>query len=68
MAATEHTEWPPGFPDTLKDVITLYFTLQVSPSPDVGDRLATEIFTPSGCYYGPKANYKGSEGKFSLFK
>jgi len=67
MAATELTEWPPGFPDSLKNVIALYFTICNSHSPDVGDRLATEIFTPSGCHYTTRGDYKGSEGKSLLF-
>lgn len=62
----EPTEYPPSFPKPLKEVVALYFALVDSPSPDAGERLATEVFTPSGCLVTPKASFEGSEGKSLL--
>jgi hypothetical protein len=66
MSATKLTEWPPSFPTPLKDVIALYFALMESDDPKAGERLATEVFTPSGCIYGTRRTYHGSDGKFIL--
>ena len=67
MAATKLTEWPSLFPEPIKEVIALHFTMCESRSPKAGERLATEVFTPSGVLYGTRRTYAGSDGKSLLW-
>ena len=63
--ATKHTEWPSStFPENIKALLSHLFELIETQEPDVGQRLATEVFTPDGMTRSGMQEFTGAEGTF----
>lgn len=61
--ATLNTQWPtPTFPESTKALLAKFFALVESKDPDSGERLAYEIFTPTGLTKSGAMKYQGTEG------
>ncbi|EXJ79924.1 hypothetical protein A1O3_08209 [Capronia epimyces CBS 606.96] len=60
---TEGTAWPTSvtLPDSIKDLIAVFYTLADDKSADAGPRMAKEIFTADAHFGGATAVHKGSE-------
>lgn len=59
---TGPTEYPASFPQDLKDFITDLMSLLGASPPDIGKRLATDFFTPTGELVRHDETLHGSEG------
>lgn len=63
--ATTNTEWPsPTFPETVKNLVTKFFELIESTDPNVGDRLADEVFTKDAVVSSGIQVATGEAGKY----
>jgi len=61
--ATKDTEWPSAkFPENVKALLSHLFELIDSQEPDVGQRLATEVFTADGMTQSGLQKFTGAEG------
>jgi hypothetical protein len=61
--ATRDTEWPSStFPENVKALLSHFLELIESHEPDVGQRLATEVFTPDGMSENGMQKFTGAEG------
>jgi hypothetical protein len=62
--ATANTQWPsPTFPESTKALLAKLFDLIESKEPDVGQRLATEVFTPTGMTQSGLQKFSGTKGQ-----
>lgn len=60
---TSNTEWPsPALAEPIKSLINRAFEIADLKSEDCGDRVAKEIFTPTGQMVINKQTFAGSEG------
>ena len=65
--ATTKTEWPAThIPATLKNLMDHFFVIMDKNTPDAGDRLAAEVFTPEATFTLSGGTYVGSEGPSTL--
>jgi hypothetical protein len=65
--ATTKTEWPAThIPATLKNLMDHFFVIMNKNTPDAGDRLAAEFFTPEATFILSGGTYVGSEGPSTL--
>jgi len=63
-SATEATEWPStAIAPEVKQLISLFFHLVDQPDDNVGNRLASEVFTPDGKLLTVQGAAVGSEGQ-----
>ena len=66
--AIETTTWPAiPIPTDVKDLISRYYSLVETKDSSVGDRLATDVFTPDGIFSSPHVTAAGSAGEYSSF-
>jgi hypothetical protein len=63
---TANTKWPTSvaIPDSDKSRIDTFFNLLDTDSPEVGDRLADEIFVEDGILSGPAGGVRGEGMSF----
>ena len=63
-SATESTEWPSTpIASEVKQLISLFFHLVDQPDANIGDRLASEVFTTDGKLLTVQGAAVGSEGQ-----
>jgi hypothetical protein len=62
---TASAEWPSvvSVPDSVRNLIDLFFNLADDTSPGVGDRLVNEVFTETGVLITPMSTIEGIEGQ-----
>ena len=61
--ATLNTQWPtPTFLESTKALLAKFFALVESKDPESGERLAHEVFTPTGLTKSGAMEQKGTEG------
>ncbi len=62
---TASAEWPSvvPVPDSVKNLIDLFFNLADDTSPGVGDRMVNEVFAETGVLITPMSTIQGIEGR-----